>query len=104
DFNLELRGGQPTSPVRGQGTLVYQMASWGPGLGHVAHGNSKPGLPIDQQMACASNANRQNSPRVNEIVCFRLNDSLSTLVVAPNLTDLNASGGDDYWKLPKGNL
>jgi hypothetical protein len=104
DFNLELRGGQPTSPVRGQGTLVYQMASWGPGLGHIAHGNSKPGVPIDQQMACASNANRQNTPRVNEIVCFRLNDSLTTLVVAPNLTDLNASGGDDYWKFPKGNL
>jgi hypothetical protein len=104
DFNLELRGGQPNSPVRGQGTLVYQMASWGPGLGHIAHGNSKPGVAIDQQMACASNANRQNSPRVNEIVCFRLNDSMNTLVVAPNLTDLNASAGDDYWKFPKGNL
>jgi hypothetical protein len=104
DFNLELRGGQPSSPVGGQGTLVYQMASWGPGLGHIAHGNSKPGVPLDQQFACASNANRENSPRVNEIVCFRLNDSLTTLVVAPNLTDLNTSSGDDYWKFPKGNL
>jgi len=104
DFNLDLRGGQPSSPVAGQGTLVYQMASWGPGLGHIAHGNSKPGVPITEQMACASNANRENSPRVNEIVCFRLNDSLNVLVVAPNLTDLNASTGDDYWKFPKGNL
>jgi hypothetical protein len=104
DFNRDLRGGQPSSPVQGQGTLVYQMASWGPGLGHIAHGNSKPGVPLDQQFACASNANRQNSPRVNEIVCFRLDDSLTTLVVAPNLTNLDASAGDDYWKFPKGNI
>ncbi len=104
DFNKELRGGQPSSPIHGQGTLVYQLTSWNSGLGHVAHGNSKPGIPLDQQMACASNANRENLPRVNEIVCFRLNDSLNALVVAPNLTDLNASGGDNYWKLPKGNL
>ena len=43
---------------------------------------------------------------MNEIVCFRLDGSLETLVVAPNLTDLNASGGgsDDYSKLPKGNI
>ena len=104
DFNKELRGGQPSSPIHGQGTLVYQLTSWTSGLGHVAHGNSKPGIPLDQQMACASNANRENLPRVNEIVCFRLNDSLNALVVAPNLTDLNASAGDNYSKLPKGNL
>ena len=31
---------------------------------------------------------------------------MNALVVAPNMTDLNASGGgsDDYSKLPKGNL
>jgi hypothetical protein len=31
---------------------------------------------------------------------------MSTLVVAPNMVDLNASGGgsDDYWKDPKGNI
>ena len=53
-----------------------------------------------------SNAHRENLPRVNEIVCFKLDGSLKTLVVAPNLTDLNAPGGgnDDYSKLPKGNL
>ena len=57
-------------------------------------------------MACVSNANRSDLPRVNEIVCFRLDGSLNALVVAPNMTDLNASGGgsDDYAKLPKGNL
>jgi hypothetical protein len=98
-FGQDMRSG-------GQGTLVYELTSWSSGLGHVAHGNSKPGVPVDQQTACVSNASRQNLPRVNEIVCFRLNGSLDALIVAPNLTDLNASGGgsDDYMKLPKGNL
>jgi hypothetical protein len=44
-------------------------------------------------MACASSASREALPRVSEIVCFRLDGSLDTLVVAPNLTDLNAAGG-----------
>ncbi|HEV8396074.1 MAG TPA: hypothetical protein VGQ37_17460 [Vicinamibacterales bacterium] len=101
----DMRGGQPAT-VAGQGELVYQLSSWASGLGHIAFGNARPGQPIEQQRACASNASRQSLPRVNEIVCFRLDGSLDTLVVAPNLTDLNASGGgaDDYSKLPKGNI
>ncbi len=104
-FDMDMRGGQPASE-RGQGTLVYQLASWTSGLGHLAHGNSRAGLSLEQQMACSSNAHRQSLPRVNEIVCYRLDGSLNTLVVAPNLADLNASGGgsEDYWKMPKGNL
>jgi hypothetical protein len=90
----------------GQGTLTYEITSWSSGLGHVAHGNSRAGIPMEQQMACVSNANRSDLPRVNEIVCFRLDGSENALIVAPNMTDLNASGGgsDDYAKLPKGNL
>ena len=89
----------------GQGTLVYELTQWNSGLGHIAHGNAKPGAS-SQQMACSSNANRENAPRVNEIVCYRLDGSLNTLVVAPNMTNLDASGGgsDDYSKRPKGNL
>ena len=104
-FDMDMRGGQPAAE-RGQGTLVYQLASWSSGLGHLAHGNSRAGVPVDQQVACSSNAHREQLPRVNEIVCYRLDGSLNTLVVAPNLTDLNASGGgnEDYWKMPKGNL
>ena len=104
-FDMDLRGGQPATQ-QGQGTLVYQLSSWDSGLGHVAHGNSRAGVNLDQQMACASNANRKAIARVNEIVCFRLDGSLNALVVAPNLSDLNASGGgsDDYVKMPKGNL
>ena len=59
----------------------------------------------EQQYACGSGANRTNSARANEIVCFPLDGSLRVLVVAPVMTDLNApGGGDDYAKLPKGNL
>ena len=54
---------------------------------------------------CGSEANRVNAPFSNEIVCFRLNTNLDVLVVAPVMTDLNApGGGNDYAKLPKGNL
>ena len=104
-FDMDMRGGQPATE-RGQGTLVYQLASWNSGLGHLAHGNSRAGLAVEQQIACSSNASRESLPRVNEIVCYRLDGSLNTLVVAPNLADLNASGGgnEDYWKMPKGNL
>ena len=109
DFTKDLRGGQPNSPVRGQGTLVYQISDWMSLAQHVAHGNSKPGLPLDQQVACASNGSAATAPRINEIVCFKLNGSLETLVVAPTLGDVNASGnggmdGEAYWKFPKGNL
>jgi hypothetical protein len=90
---------------QGQGTLVYGLSSWASGLGHIAHGNARSDVAIHQQMVCSSNASRQNLSRVNEVVCYRLDGSMQALVVAPNLTDLDASGGgDDYNKLPKGNL
>ncbi|HEY5617960.1 MAG TPA: hypothetical protein VIK60_08445 [Vicinamibacterales bacterium] len=92
----------------GQGTVVYNLANWdaSAGLGHLSHGNARSGVAAAQQMACTSSAERQNLPRVNEIVCFRLDGSRTVLVVAPNMSDLNAAGGgsDDYSKRPKGNL
>ncbi|HET9359775.1 MAG TPA: hypothetical protein VFO58_08495 [Vicinamibacterales bacterium] len=102
---LDMRGGQPAT-VQGQGDLVYRLSSWVSGLGHITYGNAHATVPIDQQRACVSNASRQDLPRVNEIVCFPLDGSLNALIVAPNLTDLNAAGGgpDDYSKLPKGNI
>jgi hypothetical protein len=92
----------------GQGTLVYSLTSnaWDTGgIGHIAHGNARSGSSSEQQV-CASNASASHQPRANEIVCFRLDGSLNALVVAPNMTDLNASGGgsDYYAKRPKGNL
>jgi hypothetical protein len=105
NFGMDMQGGEPVASVPGQGVLIYQLTSWASGLGHIAHGNARSGDPSGQ-MACSSNANRVALSRVNEVVCYRLNDSLSTLVVAPNMIDLNASGGgsDDYSKMPKGNL
>ena len=91
----------------GAGQVVYAMPSWsGPGVGHIAHSNSQPGLPISAQMACSSNAGDFSLARTNEIVCFRLDGSMKALVVAPNMTDLNAAGGgsDAYSKRPKGNI
>ena len=89
----------------GQGTLVYHVTSWSSGLGYIAHGNAQSNLPLTQQTVCSSNATRLALPRVNEIVCYRLDGSLQVLVVAPNMSDLDAPGGgsDDYAKLPKGN-
>jgi hypothetical protein len=70
----------------------------------VSHGNAKPNTALDQQYACGSHADRVSYAQ-NEILCFRLNDSMQQLVVAPVMADLNAAGGrDDYAKCPKGNL
>jgi hypothetical protein len=71
---------------------------------HISHTNAKPGVPMQEQYACGSNANRAMYAQ-NEIVCFRLDGSLQQVVVAPVMTNLDASGGgDDYGKAPKGNL
>ena len=106
DFNLDLTGGEPMASVPGQGTLVYQTSSWEADVGHVSFGNARQGVPANQQYACSANASRKDVPRANEILCFKLDGSMTTVIVAPNITDLNASGGgtDDYWKYPKGNL
>ncbi len=86
------------------GPLVYKATDWSV-AGHIAFGNAKKSVPIGSQYACGSYVQYGNAPRGNEIVCFRLDGSLDTLVVAPVMTDLSASGGgDDYAKAPKGNL
>ncbi|PWU24483.1 MAG: hypothetical protein C5B48_06140 [Candidatus Rokuibacteriota bacterium] len=97
--------GQALPGVPPQGRLVYHTTDWSVDLGHLSHANARSGLPIDQQYACVSHASRLNLPRANEIVCFQLDGSLKVLVVAPVMTNLDApGGGDDYSKLPKGNL
>ena len=96
---------QPMVPGSGQGIVTYHTMNWSADLGHVSHGNARPGTPPSQQYACSSNATRLDLARSNEIVCFRLDGSLDVLVVAPVMMDLNAAGGgDDYSKHPMGNL
>jgi hypothetical protein len=71
---------------------------------HISHTNAQPGRPKEQQYACGSNADRRTYAQ-NEILCFRLDGSLTQLVVAPVMTNLDApGGGSDYDKTPKGNL
>ena len=90
-----------------QAPLVYHNMDWTVAApNHVSHANAKPGTPLGQQYACGSSANQTNANRANEIICFRLDTSMDVLIVAPVMTNLNASGGgsDIYSKLPKGNL
>jgi hypothetical protein len=88
------------------GPVVYRDPQWIPqSVQHLSFANARS-APLDQQYACGSAANRIAGPRANEVVCVRLDGSMSTLVVAPVMTDLDATGGgpDDYSKDPKGNL
>jgi len=109
------------------GEAVHFNDIWsvdGGAANHVSHTNAKPGLPPEQQYACASNAQHAvNSPRRDEIVCFMLNphrnvpvgdppeSPLDILVVAPVMTDLDDPDPTkpidpdlDYQRRPKGNL
>jgi hypothetical protein len=71
----------------------------------VSHLNAKAGVPAAQQYACGSGANKTKEARGNELVCFRLDGSYDTLIVAPIMTDFAAAGGrDDYSKLPKASV
>jgi hypothetical protein len=92
------------------GPLVYENESWssiGGGPNHIAHGNARADVAPEDQYACGSNASSStDQARSNEIVCFPLDGSLDTLVVAPVMTDVDASGGgsSSYAKMPKGNI
>jgi hypothetical protein len=96
---------QPLVPGSTQDLLLYYLTSWNVGAGHIAHGNANPNVAPADQYACYSDATRYNTPRSDEITCFRLDTSLGVLVVAPVMTNLDAAGGgDDYDKRPKGNI
>lgn len=93
------------APSLSKGPIVHRDYNWDlVQANHISHTNAKPGIPKEQQYACGSNADRVTSAQ-NEILCFRLDGSTKQLVVAPVMTNLDASGGgDDYSKHPKGNL
>jgi hypothetical protein len=85
--------------------VVFHRTDWEGGIGHISHTNARPGVPVEKQYACGGTASRAQAALLNEILCFRLDTSLDVLVVAPVMTDLDApGGGEDYDKLPKGNL
>jgi hypothetical protein len=73
-------------------------------VSHVSHANAKPGVAMEQQYACGSNAERVSGVQ-NEIACIPLDGSDRQMIVAPSMTSLGAPGGrTEYDKLPKGNL
>src|SRR5690606_28741960 len=89
-----------------EGTEVYHNFDWYTSApAHVSHANSKADIVPAEQYACGSSVNRSSAAHANEIICFTLDGSNNTLVVAPVMTNLDAAGGgDDYAKSPKGNL
>ena len=94
----------PPRNTKWPGTVVHYNSDWDTAVAnHVSHQNRKAGVPPEEQYACGSNLDR--GKRENEIVCFRLDESHETLVVAPVMTNPDAPGScDDYCKMPKGNL
>jgi hypothetical protein len=104
-----------TRTERPIGPVVHFNKRWDiAAANHVAHGNARPGVPAESQYACGSNASRV-ADMADEIICFSLNPagnadgSLSVVVVAQVMTNLDAPGGgdvdsDDYEQTPKGNL
>ena len=89
-----------------QGLEVFKAGSWNwESFQHMSHLNAQQGVAPAQQYACGSGAAAGTNARGNELLCFRLDGSYDTLVVAPIMTDMNASGGTDaYYKEPKANL
>jgi hypothetical protein len=89
----------------GNGMLVNHATDWNFGSNHIAYGNAIADN-TQPQYVCSSNASRLPIPRANEVICYRLDSSMDTLIVAPIMTNMDAAGGgsDDYSKLPKGNL
>ena len=89
-----------------QGPVVQYNVNWNiAAVNHISHPNSKPNVPSSQQHACGSDASTNYSVQ-NEITCFRIDGSRDQLIVAPVMTDPNATGGccDAYARQPKGNL
>lgn len=89
-----------------QGPVVHYNINWNvTAVNHVSHANAKPNVPLSQQHACGSDVSTNYAVQ-NEITCFRIDGSHDALIVAPVMTDPNASGGgsDFYSKQPKGNL
>jgi hypothetical protein len=103
------------STQRPIGPVVHFNKRWDiAAANHITHGNAIAGAAPESQYACGSNASRV-ADTADEIVCFsldagrNLDGSLDVLVVAQVMTNLDASGGrdtdgDDYEKMPKGNL
>ena len=107
DHNVLTNAIRPWSfgPLTAAPVVYHDTVGTSPTFTSISFANARS-APLGQQFACGSAVNRTNGPRANEIVCVKLDGSLSTLVVAPVMTDLDAAGGgdDDAAKAPNGQL
>ena len=100
-----------------QGGSLYHDLNWNVfEPSHVSYENARSDIPVNQQYVCGDNKSAIISPHANEILCFMLDDTVplqsqQVMVVAPVMTDANATGGnaacsgcEDYAKDPKGNI
>ncbi|MDP1930779.1 MAG: hypothetical protein Q8L60_04920 [Gammaproteobacteria bacterium] len=89
-----------------KGKRVYYNKDWNVfAPAHVSHTNAQRGVAPERQYACGSSVNRGNGIHANEIVCFNMDGSSTSVVVAPLMTNLDTSGGgDEYARYAKGNL
>ena len=88
------------------GAVAYREPSWTTtSINHPSWNNARD-ESLASQYACGSGVNTKSGPRTNEVVCFRVDGTGEALIVAPVMTDLDASGGggDDYVQAPKGNI
>jgi hypothetical protein len=89
-----------------KGKTVYHNNDWQTfAPAHVSHTNARADLHAQQQYACGSSVNQGKGVHANEVMCFNLDGSGTSVAVAPTMTNLNApGGGNEYARLPKGNL
>lgn len=93
-------------PAIAQGPVVHYNINWNVvAVQHLSHANAKLNVPLSQQYACGSDSSTNYAVQ-NEVTCFRVDGTAEQLIVAPVMTDPNASGGccDAYARQPKGNL
>lgn len=78
--------------------IVYENRDWNTFIpAHISYCNG------GDYFAGSSLNQNKTAPHANEIICVKTDGSRNTLVVAPVMTDANASGGgDSYNKQPKG--
>jgi hypothetical protein len=95
----------------GRGAVQHYDNDWPMNtMNHPSHLNSFNGGPLANQMFCGSNMTTDNIR--NEIICSRMDNSHRDLIVAPVMTNANASGGrfgrgvgeGNFGLFPKGNI
>ena len=60
------------------GPVMFYNVNWYVSAAlHISHSNAKPGVPMNEQYACGSSADR--TALQNEVTCFRLDTRVSNL-------------------------